>query len=233
MDAIIHRSVTAPRELNPQVSAGLDAVIRRALEKDPWRRYHSAREMRTELQRLSGAESSAPTDSPTLEHSQAPPMEIAHVLFRTDIVGYSSFPMGRAAKIASPLAIHRARDTGILSARSQDRLIPLPTGDGMTLVFFGEPESAARCALELGRKLRQVPELPLRMGAQFRPRISRRRYQCEPKCSRRRDQDLTTRHGLRRRRSYFAFPIGGGCFVPAERLEGAIARSRPGGSRAG
>jgi serine/threonine protein kinase/tetratricopeptide (TPR) repeat protein/TolB-like protein len=168
MDAILHRSITAPRELNPQVSAGLDAVIRKALEKDPWRRYHSAREMRTELQRLSGAESSAPPDSPSLEHAQAPPMEIAHVLC-TDIVGYSSFPMDEQQKLLRRLQSIVRETQEFSRARSQDRLIPLPTGDGMTLVFFGEPESAARCALELGRKLRQVPELPLRMGLNSGP----------------------------------------------------------------
>jgi eukaryotic-like serine/threonine-protein kinase len=48
-------------------------------------------------------------------------------------------------------------------------LISLPTGDGMALVFFGEPESAARCALELGQQLRRFPEIQLRMGLNSGP----------------------------------------------------------------
>jgi Tol biopolymer transport system component len=45
-----------------------------------------------------------------------------------------------------------------------NNLIKLPTGDGMALVFFGDPESAPRCALEVSKELRNHPELRLRMG---------------------------------------------------------------------
>jgi eukaryotic-like serine/threonine-protein kinase len=168
MDAILHRSVTAPRELNPQISVALDAVIRKSLEKDPWHRYPSAREMRTELLRLSGGDTSPLQDSSAVEHSLAPPMEIAHVL-SIDIVGYSGLPMDEQQKLLRRLQSMVRETHEFERARSQDQLIPLPTGDGMTLVFFGEPESAARCALEVGQKLRHAPELHLRMGLNSGP----------------------------------------------------------------
>ena len=43
-------------------------------------------------------------------------------------------------------------------------LLRLPTGDGMALSFFGDPEAPVRCAVEIGRALRTHPHLKLRMG---------------------------------------------------------------------
>ena len=50
--AIVHQEPAPLSQLNPQVSAGLEAVIRKALEKDRNLRYQHASEMRTDLQRL-------------------------------------------------------------------------------------------------------------------------------------------------------------------------------------
>lgn len=168
IDAILHRSITPPREINPNISPGLDAIIRKALEKDPAHRYNAAAEMRMAVQRLAECNASAPQPAVPLEDSQAPPMEIAHVLF-TDIVAYSELPMDQQQRSLRQLQTVVRETREFVRARSQDQLVSLPTGDGMALVFFGEPESAARCALELGQKLRQVPEIPLRMGLNSGP----------------------------------------------------------------
>jgi serine/threonine protein kinase len=50
--AILHQEPVPPSQLNPQVSPGLAAVIRKALEKDRGRRYQSAAEIRVDLRRL-------------------------------------------------------------------------------------------------------------------------------------------------------------------------------------
>jgi tetratricopeptide (TPR) repeat protein len=50
--AILHQEPTSPSQLNPQVSVGLEAIIRKALEKDRTLRYQHASEMRSDLQRL-------------------------------------------------------------------------------------------------------------------------------------------------------------------------------------
>jgi serine/threonine protein kinase len=50
--AILHQEPLPPSQVNPQVSPELDAVIRKALEKDRDLRYQHASEMRTDLQRL-------------------------------------------------------------------------------------------------------------------------------------------------------------------------------------
>ena len=51
-DAILHRDPPAPSRLNPEISDGLDQIIRRALEKDPELRYQTAADIRSDLKRL-------------------------------------------------------------------------------------------------------------------------------------------------------------------------------------
>ena len=168
IDSILHRTATSPRELNPRISEGLERIIRKAIEKEPDRRYNSAREMCGELKRCEVGSARAPQPTASLEHSQAPPMEIAHVLF-TDIVGYSKLPMDEQQRLLRRLQNLVRGTPEFAHARAHDQLISLPTGDGMALVFFGEPESAARCALELTQELQNHPEIKLRMGINSGP----------------------------------------------------------------
>jgi serine/threonine protein kinase len=51
-DAILNRTPVAPVRLNPQIPAGLEQIIGKALEKDKKLRYQHAADMRTDLQRL-------------------------------------------------------------------------------------------------------------------------------------------------------------------------------------
>lgn len=48
--AILHRSPARPCELNPDISAGLEAIIMRALEKEPAQRFQSAGELLAALE---------------------------------------------------------------------------------------------------------------------------------------------------------------------------------------
>ena len=53
--AILHTSPDPLRSVNPQISSGLERVICTALEKEPARRYQSARELRIALESISTA----------------------------------------------------------------------------------------------------------------------------------------------------------------------------------
>jgi TolB-like protein/Flp pilus assembly protein TadD len=102
------------------------------------------------------------------ERSSAP-MEIAHVLF-IDIVGYSKLLMEdqqaavrQVNQIARGTADYQAAEAG-------EKLVRIPTGDGMALVFFSTPEAPVRCAVEMSRALRGLrPAFAVRMGIHSGP----------------------------------------------------------------
>src|SRR5438132_4088580 len=95
-------------------------------------------------------------------------LEIAHVLF-TDIVGYSKLPINQQRALVQRLnEVVRGTDE-YQAAESAGRLITIPTGDGITLVFYDSPETPAECALEISRALKEHPKVQLRMGIHSGP----------------------------------------------------------------
>ncbi len=95
-------------------------------------------------------------------------LEIAHVLF-IDIVGYSKLSINEQRAAVDELTqIVRATEQ-FQKAEAADRLIKIPTGDGMALVFYTSPETPVRCAMELSRALKEHPRLQLRMGIHSGP----------------------------------------------------------------
>ncbi len=95
-------------------------------------------------------------------------LEIAHVLF-TDIVGYSKLPINQQRGLVQRLnEVVRGTDA-YQAAETAGRLMTIPTGDGITLVFYHSPEAPVECALEISRALKKHPELQLRMGIHSGP----------------------------------------------------------------
>src|SRR5438132_6148028 len=95
-------------------------------------------------------------------------LEIAHVLF-IDIVGYSKLLMNEQRTLLDTLnQIVRSTDQ-FRSAEAAGRLLKIPTGDGMALVFYNSPEAPVECALEISRALKEHPALWLRMGVHSGP----------------------------------------------------------------
>src|SRR5438874_239781 len=82
-------------------------------------------------------------------------LEIAHVLF-IDIVGYSKLPINRQSELLQQLnQIVRATEQ-FRRAEAADKLVRLPTGDGMALAFFTSPDAPVRCALEISEAVGQA-----------------------------------------------------------------------------
>src|SRR6266480_4364101 len=95
-------------------------------------------------------------------------LEVGHVLF-LDIVGYSKLLSDKQRKVFQLLK-DIVRDTSqFRSAEAANKLVRIPTGDGMVLAFFTSVDAPVRCALEISRKLREHPELKLRMGINSGP----------------------------------------------------------------
>lgn len=94
--------------------------------------------------------------------------EMGHVLF-IDVVGYSKLPMEQQAKTLQQLQDCVRGTDSFRRAQAANKLISLPTGDGMALVFFGGVTAHINCAIELDRALRQLPELKVRMGVHSGP----------------------------------------------------------------
>src|SRR5881394_532603 len=102
------------------------------------------------------------------EELKAKRMEIAHVLFM-DIVGYSTRLTDEQQALVDELNQIVRGSEEFQKAASADRLIKIPTGDGMALIFYNSPEQPVQCALEISRALKNSSGLPLRMGVHSGP----------------------------------------------------------------
>src|SRR6202040_1041212 len=95
-------------------------------------------------------------------------LEIAHVLF-IDIVGYSKVSINEQRAALDELNELVRTSEQVQKAEAAARLIKIPTGDGMGLVFYTSPEAPAQCAVEISRTLKRRPPLQLRMGVHSGP----------------------------------------------------------------
>ena len=95
-------------------------------------------------------------------------LRTAHILF-IDIVGYSKMLSDKQRELFELMNSLVRNTAQFRAAEGADQLIRLPTGDGMVLAFFTSVDAPVRCAQEISRKLREYPQLPLRMGINSGP----------------------------------------------------------------
>ena len=95
-------------------------------------------------------------------------LEIAHVLF-IDIVGYSKLSVNEQHAAVEELNQVVRSSEQFQKAEAANRLLKIPTGDGMALVFYTSPEAPAQCAVEISCALKEHPRLHLRMGIHSGP----------------------------------------------------------------
>jgi TolB-like protein/class 3 adenylate cyclase/Tfp pilus assembly protein PilF len=95
-------------------------------------------------------------------------LEIAHLLL-IDVVGYSKLLVNEQIDLLHELN-HIVRSTVCFqAAETHGKLIRVPTGDGMALIFFRSPEEPARCAMEISEALKAHPNIRVRMGVHTGP----------------------------------------------------------------
>ncbi len=95
-------------------------------------------------------------------------LRLAHVLF-IDIVGSSKLLINEQSELLRCLTEIVRSTSQVRDAEAAGKLIRLPTGDGMALAFFTNPDAPVRCALEVSKALKNHPNLPLRMGIHSGP----------------------------------------------------------------
>ena len=95
-------------------------------------------------------------------------LEIAHVLFM-DVVGYSKLLVNEQREMMQQLNQLVRKTAQFQTSEATGKLISIPSGDGMALVFFQSLEEPVQCALEISQLLKNYPRLRLRMGVHSGP----------------------------------------------------------------
>src|SRR5260370_32636305 len=95
-------------------------------------------------------------------------LEIAHVLFM-DVVGYSKLLVNEQREVVEQLNRTVRKTPQVRKSEGASKLIRIPVGDGMALVFFQTPEEPVQCAMQIARALKNHPHIRLRMGVHSRP----------------------------------------------------------------
>jgi TolB-like protein/Tfp pilus assembly protein PilF len=95
-------------------------------------------------------------------------LEIGHVLFM-DVVGYSKLLLDEQRELQEQLTEIVRNTDQARAAEAAGKLIRLPVGDGMALVFFNSPEAPVQCAIEISKALKAQPHIHLRMGIHSGP----------------------------------------------------------------
>src|SRR5947208_1927429 len=95
-------------------------------------------------------------------------LEIAYVLF-IDIVRYSKLVTAEQHRLVQLLNQIVRGSEHFRKAEANHRVVTVPSGDGMALVFYNTPEAPVECALEISGAAKEHPKLSLRMGIHSGP----------------------------------------------------------------
>src|SRR5207248_1436013 len=90
------------------------------------------------------------------------------VLF-IDIVRYSKLVTAEQHRLVQVLNQIVRGSEHFRKAEANHRVVTVPSGDGMALVFYNTPEAPVECALEISNAVKEHPELNLRMGIHSGP----------------------------------------------------------------
>ena len=113
------------------------------------------------------AEESLPTEETPVPQPDLE-LEIAHLLL-IDIVGYSKLLVNEQIESVQELGRIVRSTEAFRNAEANGKLMRVPTGDGMALLFFRSPEEPVRCALEISQRLKENSTMQLRMGIHSGP----------------------------------------------------------------
>ncbi len=102
------------------------------------------------------------------ETNPEPKLEIAHIL-TMDVVEYSTLFITQQREVMQELNQVVRQSARFRQGEADGKLVRLPTGDGMALVFLDDPEAPLQCALEISAGIKEHPNIRLRMGIHSGP----------------------------------------------------------------
>jgi adenylate cyclase len=102
------------------------------------------------------------------ESEEQSPVEIGHVLM-LDVVGYSKRLLDAQRQVMAELNGVVRGTVRFRVAQAAGKLVSLPAGDGLVLVFFGEADAALESAIEITTALKAHPDIGVRMGIHSGP----------------------------------------------------------------
>jgi serine/threonine protein kinase len=151
-----------PRGLRPSLPEPAEECILKALSVHPEDRFPSAREFGQAFARSLAGDSGGRRGRPRAGVDDEQHLELAHVVF-LDLVRHSLL-----------YTDHQKRDIDLLDrlvretpefrkGEANERLIIRPTGDGVALVFFGDPVQAVACAVSIAKSI-ENHDLKVRIG---------------------------------------------------------------------
>src|SRR5437588_200244 len=129
MEAILNRPPAAPTAMNRRISPALEAVILKAMDKDPDRRYQSARELRVDLERLSSTPTLSIRTSPRSKMMWAAGILVALVAillaigYRRHFLGSKPSPDRIILAVLPFEVLTNEEDIGFLRAGIADSII--------------------------------------------------------------------------------------------------------------
>ena len=153
-----------PRDLRPNLSPAAETILLKALSFNPNERYEKARTFGDALSTALLDEIDTSEVTRVQKSAVEPTLETAHVLF-TDIVGYTKLLIDQQTDCIRKLQAIVTATEEFRRPRKERDFIRIPTGDGMALAFFDDPEAPVRCAMQISQAMRQAScNFHLRMG---------------------------------------------------------------------
>lgn len=151
-ERVLQATPSPPSKLNPAVSPRLDAIVLRALEKDPLRRFQSAIEMSAALKVLVDEPAVAPHQGPSIERSREERLDrLRKEKVAARRVGWWSLG-GIVALLAFALGVHT-----VLRSRAHE----VPAVLGAPTTATSAPDAVLPLEGSRGTPQDRAPELPV------------------------------------------------------------------------